>query len=71
MECEWCKAEYNLSLGKKTKLTQIIRTKTVCNKCYNIIKADNKARVAKGLDIPASFDVIIDLRKFSTRHLYN
>ena len=61
--CEKCGATKNLVNGKTTPITGIIRTKDVCNKCFNEIKRDNQDLMDRGKSIPDSLVTLKDLEE--------
>jgi len=61
--CEKCGATKNLVNGKTTPITGIIRTKDVCNKCFNEIKRDNQDLMDRGKSIPNSLVTLKDLEE--------
>ena len=54
MICERCGKRY------KKEENNINRCKNVCNECFRVLDMDNKLRHKKGIEIPNSFDLIID-----------
>jgi len=59
--CERCGATQNIKDGKRTTITAIIRTKDVCNKCFDVIKKDNGKLSRNGQNIPNSVVTLDDL----------
>ena len=58
--CEKCGATQNVVDGKTTPITGIIRTRDVCNKCFNEIKKDNQDLMDRRKSIPNSLVTLKD-----------
>lgn len=56
--CQYCGAKNNIKNGKKTPIEAIIRTKDVCNGCFEMFKKDNQLRQEKRISIPNNFSLI-------------
>ena len=41
----------------KNKASAIIRTKDVCDSCFNVLKKDNQIRIRNGINIPKTLTI--------------
>jgi len=64
-KCARCGVEFNKVSGRyrkiRTPIVAIIRTLDVCNRCFNIIRRDNKRLISRGEEIPSNVDGVKEL----------